>query len=301
MNEAGQRRWNSVPVHSCDSPYGLPFYPGEKVSVSLGWSNPRMWSEHSHPRLRLIFTFHNGSAKIETALDGIPREWSLLLGPKQLCVIPQEIETTMEWVEPAELVILYVDPGSFDVGDPDRFGCIAQNFQAIALSDSRFDLFTQELWRLCRQPQPPEWGIAQGLGLALATVVMTHAHGLIATKVRQRLELPRDALEKITEYIDARLIDGRISARDLAKQVSLSPDHFARRFKISVGMSPMQFVLKRRVEKAHKLLATGKYNVTEAAEEVGFYDLSHMNRCFRKFFGCSPKAVKNDSATDSYQ
>ena len=40
-----------------------------------------------------------------------------------------------------------------------------------------------------------------------------------------------------------------------------------------------------------ELLESGKYNVAEAAREVGFNDLSHLNRCFRKILGWSPKTA----------
>ncbi len=64
----------------------------------------------------------------------------------------------------------------------------------------------------------------------------------------------------------------------------------------------MPFVLKRRMERVHELLGTGKFNVTEAGREAGFHDLSHLNRCFRKVFGCSPKAVlKTALASDLSQ
>jgi len=58
--------------------------------------------------------------------------------------------------------------------------------------------------------------------------------------------------------------------------------------------------VKRRVEKVDDLLRSGKFNVTEAAWEVGFNDLSHLNRCFRNFFGYSPKtAIKTALASET--
>ena len=106
-------------------------------------------------------------------------------------------------------------------------------------------------------------------------------------------------VSQLTEYVDGHLSE-RILVTDLAGHAGLSPDHFARRFKITTEMSPREFVLTRKVEKVRELLRTGRYNVTEAGREVGFHDLSHLNRCFRNLYGCSPKKALNSVlASDS--
>ncbi len=139
------------------------------------------------------------------------------------------------------------------------------------------------------------------MGLALGTRALQQAFLTEAPTEKPRPGFPADAITKLDNYIDAHVAEA-IRAKDLARQVSLSADHFARRFKISTDFGPKQYVLKRKVEKVRELLESEKYNVSQAAEQVGFHDLSHLNRCFRKFYGRSPKTfLKRVLPTDSYQ
>ena len=103
-------------------------------------------------------------------------------------------------------------------------------------------------------------------------------------------KLPVAALQRMVDYIQANMRDA-ISVADLALGAALSVDHFARLVKNTTGWSPLQFLLKCRVEKALELLRTGQFRVAEAACEVGFYDQSHLDRHCRKFFGFSPKSA----------
>jgi len=53
-------------------------------------------------------------------------------------------------------------------------------------------------------------------------------------------------------------------------------------------MTIPQYLRKLRMERAAGLLRTGKYNVTEAAMEVGYSSLSHFSQAFCQVMGCCP-------------
>jgi AraC family transcriptional regulator len=67
--------------------------------------------------------------------------------------------------------------------------------------------------------------------------------------------------------------------------------HFNRLFKASTGKSPYQYLVETRVRKAKDLLATGKFTIGEVANEVGFFDQSHLTRHFKRIFGLPPRAL----------
>ncbi|MEM6451764.1 MAG: helix-turn-helix transcriptional regulator [Cyanobacteria bacterium P01_D01_bin.105] len=103
--------------------------------------------------------------------------------------------------------------------------------------------------------------------------------------------LPQRQLIEVLDYIDAYL-DREITLADLAKLVGMSQFHFGRLFKQSLGLSPYQYLLRQRVERAKQLLRQTDSSVAEIALECGFNSHSHLGRKFRQLTGVTPKAYR---------
>ncbi len=80
-----------------------------------------------------------------------------------------------------------------------------------------------------------------------------------------------------------------ISVGELADMCGLSETHFRRLFVHTLGMSPADYRMDKRILKAKDLLLTGDYNVGEVAEQVGFRDANYFSRIFKKKTGFTPK------------
>jgi AraC family transcriptional regulator len=91
----------------------------------------------------------------------------------------------------------------------------------------------------------------------------------------------------VRDYIHQHLGEN-ITLDDLAASVSLSRYHFARRFRVSTGSAPHEYVLQQRVARARTLLARTNQPLPEIALLCGFADQSHLNRVFKKHTGLSP-------------
>jgi len=74
----------------------------------------------------------------------------------------------------------------------------------------------------------------------------------------------------------------------------MSPYHFARSFKAATGLSPHQYVVHRRVERAKALLADTGLTIAEVARAVGFSNHSHLASHVRRLLGVSPRALRQD-------
>jgi AraC family transcriptional regulator len=79
-----------------------------------------------------------------------------------------------------------------------------------------------------------------------------------------------------------------LTLADIAAAVDLSPFHFSRVFKQHTGLSPYQFLLQQRIERAKQLLVRGEHSVSEVALAVGFYDQSHFSLHFKRLSGMTP-------------
>ena len=100
--------------------------------------------------------------------------------------------------------------------------------------------------------------------------------------------LPPRVLRRVREYIDAH-IEKRISVEALANLANLSVCYFVRAFKQSVGITPHDYLIRRRVERTMELLSGTDMPLSEIALAAGFADQSHCARRFREHVGMSPR------------
>jgi AraC family transcriptional regulator len=75
---------------------------------------------------------------------------------------------------------------------------------------------------------------------------------------------------------------------ELGRRVGCSPFHLSRTFSQELGVTIPQYLRQLRMECAAELLLSGKFNVTEAALEVGYSSLSHFSQAFCQTMGCCP-------------
>jgi AraC family transcriptional regulator len=110
------------------------------------------------------------------------------------------------------------------------------------------------------------------------------ARGGLAPAVRRR----------ILELMDARA-DDTLTLTELAGEAGLSPTHFARAFKESVGRAPHQHLIAVRLERARRLLESPQAALSDVAARAGFADQAHLTRLFKRQFGVTPGAFAQRS------
>ena len=118
------------------------------------------------------------------------------------------------------------------------------------------------------------------------------SHFLFAPKdpelfcMRQK-RVARDRVERTRELL-ARDLAQPPTLEMLGREVGCSPFYLSRSFSREVGLTIPQYLRKLRMERAAELLRSGRYNVTEAATEVGYSSLSHFSKAFCETIGCCP-------------
>jgi AraC-like DNA-binding protein len=78
---------------------------------------------------------------------------------------------------------------------------------------------------------------------------------------------------------------------EIGRRVGCSPFHLSRTLSREMGMTIPQYVRELRMEPAAELLRSGRYNVTEAAMEVGYSSLSHFSQAFCQTMGAARRCI----------
>ena len=94
-------------------------------------------------------------------------------------------------------------------------------------------------------------------------------------------------IKRAEEKLAANL-EGNVSLADLAAHCGVSVGHFARAFRRSIGLSPHQWLLRRRIDEAKRLMRNRTLSLSEVALACGFVDQSHFTRVFTRIIGDSP-------------
>ena len=90
-------------------------------------------------------------------------------------------------------------------------------------------------------------------------------------------------------FIEGNLFD-ELTLKDICKKSHASESTLQRRFRESLGHTPMDYVRVRRLEEAASLLKKGSHSITEVAAIVGYSSLGAFSEAFKVLFGKSPSA-----------
>lgn len=131
---------------------------------------------------------------------------------------------------------------------------------------------------------------AESMSIALSAHLVQNYSGTRIAPV-QGLLSTRD-LQTVKDYIEANLT-APLTVAELSAVVNLSVHYFAVLFRRTVGLTPHQYVLKMRIDRATILLKTSKQPIVTIAHLVGFNTQSHFTRVFRQYIQLTPKQYRD--------
>jgi transcriptional regulator of acetoin/glycerol metabolism/AraC-like DNA-binding protein len=111
------------------------------------------------------------------------------------------------------------------------------------------------------------------------------------TPPQARGGLSPGAARRVRDHVEAHLSEN-IDLAGLAAIAGLSVYHFARAFKQSTGLTPHQYLVRQRLERAKEMLTRTEGSLAEIALAAGFADQSHLGRHFRQILGVTPSQFR---------
>jgi two-component system response regulator YesN len=101
-----------------------------------------------------------------------------------------------------------------------------------------------------------------------------------------------ELIKTAVDYLTERLYEPQLAPSAVANHIGLDPWRFCRRFKTVTGMTCSEFIAKKRMLEAKRLLARNELLIKEVAYRVGFEDANYFSRRFKVFVGISPSSFR---------
>jgi len=106
------------------------------------------------------------------------------------------------------------------------------------------------------------------------------------------LNKPSNFSQRLDAIIQNHLSNEKFSVEILAKELLMSYTHTYRKTRAVTGLSPSDYIRKKRLEKACEYLAETALNIGEISFLVGFSTQAYFTKCFSRTYGCAPRQYR---------
>ena len=234
-----------------------------------------------------IFVEMPNPAQAERLIDGRFRREQVLQG--DVVIVPANTWHRTSWNTAGGAIVLGLEPKEFtrtidEIIERDRIELIPH----FATPDP----LVHQIGLALKRALENSGNTSRLYAETMTTALMVH---LLQYYSAQQLTIPtytgglsKLKLQQVVDYIHAHL-DRDLSLKELAAIVQMSAHYFSQLFKQSTGITPHQYVIRCRIERAKELLMQRKLTISDVAKVVGFVDQSHFHRHFKRLVGITPK------------
>jgi AraC family transcriptional regulator len=252
-----------------------------------------IWKMPENSTAQHVIVVHQepeGHVQVNRVMNGTKQKE--ILGYGSCVVIPADILHQSDWEQDVEFTLLLLEPSylahvAHETVDGDRVELIPQFAKLDSVISNLGFALKAEL------DSDGERGrlYAESATTFLAAHLLQHYCNQSQLLPDYTGGLPKYRLREAIAYIQAHLGE-EISLEAIAKHLNMSQYYFCHLFKQSMGVSPYQYVLQQRINKAKQLLKQQQFTITDVALECGFANQTHFTKHFRKFTGTTPKAYR---------
>lgn len=246
-----------------------------------------VFSEH-HILLNLCDTPH----RVQNRRDGELRDFTF--HQHEIVVTPAGMRSGWRWFGKSDVIVITLDPEKVEAFAQRELGIILDRQQLVDLPQfSDADLCTAgTILRDALENDDLTSGV---MFEAMSRVFLVKLLQRYGQRRPEELALSArftsDHFRRVLSFIRANL-DQTISVEDLAKEAGMSPSHFGRVFKETVGQTPMQYLLAYRIEQAVSMMKDQSRQLGEIALACGFADQAHFSRSFKQVTGQTPRQYR---------
>ena len=227
----------------------------------------------------------------ERKLDGILQQENNQIG--DVVLVPAHVEHWASFKQDAEVVILSLEPEALATIAYDE---IAPESVQLNPQFSHSDPMIEQIGRALLSELQSDYYGCQLYAESFANALFAHLIRKYSTRQQQiknyKDGLSRHKLKQAISFIQGHL-DRNLKLSDVAKEIHMSQYNFCRLFKKSTGITPYQYIIQQRVEKAKQLLKKNlELSIADIALECGFNHQSHLSKYFRQSTNMTPNAYR---------
>lgn len=292
-------------VRSLADTHGLVTRAGTRIwasSEALGWRSVFASTQHEAPfdgwfqpvPDHLVVIHLSGPVRVSRTLAG--RRESRLIPPGGAFIMPGGVDFGVRLEAPLDTVHFYLRRAIVDeiAADFAAGGAAADVVPGLGALDPLLEQIGLSLREQLHAAAPAAALYVDHLARAAAArLLQAHSTARLrsgALPGRGSGLSPRQ-LRRALDYLDSAL-ERDPSLPELAAAAGLSPVYFARQFKRSTGLAPHQYLLRRRLDRAKRLLQSGDQPIAAVALDCGFCHQEHLTRLFRRHCGTTPGAYR---------
>jgi AraC family transcriptional regulator len=265
----------------------LVSWDGMAAEIVQATRHDRMAFAYRGTRHLLAVCAHGVRHDGETVVEGLPCS-TLRDMTRKLTIVPAG-HAYSDWHEPrvlSRMLYFYFDPARLPASGTLAPRLLFENPTLLGMATRLTRLFET------RGAGSPYF---EALGIVLAHELLDLDAERARAGGRTKGGLAPWQQRELTTYIEAHLADP-IRLATLARLARLSPFHFCRAFKQSLGIPPHQYHRQRRIEHAKRLLANTGTSVTEVGLTVGYSETSSFTAAFHRTTGLTPTAFRRSLA-----
>ncbi|WP_026732489.1 AraC family transcriptional regulator [Fischerella sp. PCC 9605] len=242
----------------------------------------------------LALQLSDGTRQV-SRIDGREYDGPLLQG--EMLLIPAEVPLFGAWETTDESLIFIIDP-TFIRRIALETNCLnPDQIELISVLKTHDPQIASIALSMQNEMQQKRWGSRLYLD-SLANILAIHLLRNYISRPGKFREytggLTYFKLRQVLDYISVHL-EQDIKLTDLAEIADISQCYFALLFKQSMGVTPWQYVMQQRIERAKDLLKQRDRSIANIAFLCGFSSQSHFTQQFRKLTGVTPKKYRDIS------
>lgn len=245
------------------------------------------------PSLICLIYHLAGPAMLTRRIDGGPLDRGVVL-PRQMCLTPAGLTAYWNHSDYPEIVRIYLHSRMYESAVHEIFSCDGSSAclqPEFALVDPLLEQLAIAVAAALRDSDCEPLYIESIANLMAAHLARTYSSRASAARIIPETKLTACKIRRVIDYVEANL-EVELTLQRMAAEAEVSPLYFARAFKTTIGKSPHQYVITRRVEHAKELLRSTDLPLEEVAAAVGFCSQNHLSRMFLRHVGVPPGAYR---------